>query len=185
MAWWGQGKLQGGFRHRCVSCGLGLSQKPRLWKDQHFWICRVPLRLQLRSGRRLAFLAQLLLMASEPISKSQCLSQWRVALSHNKKKRHVKFFFQKTKYALYTARGALFSTMRRSRSVQSYIGALGGNRGSKRSAWAKTRTEQRDVCIARCKDSVCWRHFSIRNFKLFSPKGFLFPKRHGPRNGPF
>ena len=32
---WGQGKLQGGFRHRCVSCGLGLSQKPRPWKDQH------------------------------------------------------------------------------------------------------------------------------------------------------
>ena len=43
------------------------------------------------------------------------------------KEKSCQVFFEKTKYALYTVRGALFSTMCRSRSGQSYIGVLGGN----------------------------------------------------------
>ena len=82
--------MQGGFRHRRVSCGLGLFQKPRLWKDQDPWICRVLLRLQLRSawyGHRLVCSRNSFLWRAKSTQNAGvCMLQLRVALFHNKEK---------------------------------------------------------------------------------------------------
>ena len=153
----------------------------------NIWIFRACLRLQLRGtwcGHRLVLPAQLLVMASELNSKSWSLSQWRAALCHKKEKSHVKLLKSKV-HNIHSAWSLVQHHVQVKVWAKLYR-SVGDNRGSKRAAWAKTRTQQssRMFVLHGAIISCAGGNLASVTSNSFPQKGFLSQSDTAVR-GPF